>query len=169
MVESGEGENASSVTQEELTAMEQEMLASVQPTVQEILAKSTEGASFGELVAAYGNDFSWMGAEAAPVGRPISRDSVIWDPAIVRAAYTLDTVGQISAPVLGNAGVYLVCYMGDVPAGGVTLTADREETLYSELLSEKKGTLVEETVASWRENAQATYTDDGLQWLRSEE
>ena len=88
------------------------------------------------------------------------QDSVIWDSAFVKAAFSVENVGDVSEPVLGSYGVYIVYYLRDVPAGAVELTDDIKETLKSSLLSTKENEAFSSTMNAWRSVSTIEYTGD---------
>lgn len=149
------------VTQEEVDAAYQAIIDSVQPTIDEINQKLAAGTPFSELVAEYGTD---PGMEMEPNktdGYSVHMDSIIWDPAFVKAAFSVDNVGDVSAPVVGSYGVHIVQYTRDVPSGAIEFTTEIKNALEEELISEKENELFESTMQSWMDASEIVYTEAG--------
>ena len=145
------------VTQEDVDAAYAAVIASVQPTIDEINQKLADGVSFEDLIVEYGKD---PGMESEPnksQGYSVHMDSVIWDPAFVKAAFSVDHVGDIAEPVLGSYGVHIVKYHRDVPAGAVELTEELAATLREEMLATKENELFNTTMTEWMNAAEVVY------------
>lgn len=148
------------VTQEEVDAAYNAIIASVQPTIDEINQKLSAGTPFAELVAEYGTD---PGMEREPEktdGYSVHMDSIIWDPAFVKAAFSVEKVGDVAAPVVGSYGVHIVQYTRDVPSGAVEFTEEVKNTIQDELLSQKENELFESTINEWKNASVITYSEE---------
>lgn len=148
-----------SVTQADVDAAYDAILASVQPTIDEINTKLAAGTSFAELIKEYGNDPGMESEPYASEGYSVHMDSVVWDPAFTKAAFSVDKVGDVAAPVVGSYGVHIVYYLRDVPSGAVELTDAIKEDLRAELLSSKENDLFESTMQAWRSASVITYAE----------
>lgn len=155
------------VTQEEVDAAYNAIIASVQPTIDEINQKLAAGTPFAELVAEYGTD---PGMEREPEktdGYSVHMDSIIWDPAFVKAAFSVEKVGDVAAPVVGSYGVHIVQYTRDVPSGAVEFTDEVKNTIQDELLSQKENELFESTINEWKNASVITYSEEAQAMLPS--
>lgn len=148
------------VTQEEVDAAYAAILASVQPTIDEINQKLESGVSFAELVEEYGNDPGMTAEPTKSEGYSVHMDSVIWDPAFVKGAFSVDNVGDVAAPVLGNYGVHIIYYLRDVPAGPVALTDDLKAELQETVLGNLESEQFNSTMESWKAAAEITYSEE---------
>lgn len=148
------------VTQEEVDAAYQAILASVQPTIDEINQKLNDGAAFADLVAEYGTDPGMQQEPAKTEGYSVHMDSVIWDPAFVKAAFSVNKVGDVAEPVVGSYGVHIVQYTRDVPAGAVAYTDEVKAALQEEALSEKEAQLFNTTINTWISEATVVYSPE---------
>ena len=160
---------AAPVTQADVDAAYAAILASVQPTVDEIKAKLATGTPFADLIAEYNTD---PGMEQEPYkseGYSVHMDSIYFDPAFVRAAFSVDEIGEVSEPFVGTHGVYIVCYVRDVPAGPVEYTDEIKNNLSQSLITEKENTLFSEKLDAWVAAAQVTYTDAGNAYLQADQ
>lgn len=153
------------VTQADVDAAYQAIIASVQPTIDEINQKLAEGVSFAELVATYGTDPGMEQEPAKSEGYPVHMDSIIWDPAFVQAAFSVDKVGDVAQPVVGSYGVHIVQYTRDVPAGPVEYTADIQLALHEAALSQKENEQFNATMEAWMAEAQVTYSAEAQAML----
>lgn len=144
---------ADRVTAEEVEAARKAVLASVQPTIDEINQKLAQGVSFEDLMALYGTDPGMTDAAYAN-GYEVAAASSSFVPAFVTAAFSVDTIGDISAPAVSEYGVHLVQYAGDVPGGPIPLTDTMKETIRTALRNEKDNTVLN----AWRDAADIQYT-----------
>ena len=83
----------------------------------------------------------------------------------MKAAFSVNNVGDVSEPYVGDYGVYIVCYVRDVPAGPVEFTDELKETITANLVSEKQQTLYSDTMDAWLADADVVYTDEGNVYL----
>lgn len=153
------------VTQADVDAAYAAILASVQPTVDEIKAKLAAGTPFADLVAEYGTDPGMTVEPTRSEGYSVHMDSIRYDPAFVQAAFSVDHIGDVSEPYVGSYGVYIVCYVRDVPAGPVPFTDAIKAEVTQSLLATKENQLFSETMNQWVSEAQVTYTADGEAYL----
>ena len=151
-------ETETPVTQADVDAAYQAILDSVQPTIDEINQKLADGASFSDLIAEYGADPGMQSEPYMSEGYSVHQDSVVWDAAFVKAAFSVEKAGDVSEPVVGSYGVHIVYYLRDVPSGAVELTDDIKEDLKSTLLSEKENEAFASTMQEWRDASKIEYT-----------
>lgn len=135
------------------------VIASVQDTVDEINEKFAAGTPFTDLITLYNTDPGMDDPTNLAEGYAVHRESIMWDPAFVEATFSLDEVGQMSAPYVGEYGIYIVYYLRDVPAGPMELTDEMRARLKDSLLSEKKNTALLEKLDQWESEADIVYTD----------
>ena len=154
-------EPAERVTREDVDAARDAIIASVQPTIDEINAKLAEGVPFADLVAEYGTDPGMQTEPNKTEGYPVHLDSILWDPVFVQAAFSVENVGDIAQPVVGSYGVHIVQYTRDVPAGPVALTDEIKAELREQLLATAENELFNATMDAWMAAADVTYTAEG--------
>lgn len=157
---------ATPVTQADVDAAYAAILASVQPTVDEIKAKLATGTPFADLIAEYNTDPGMTQEPYKSQGYSVSMDSIYFDPAFVRAAFSVDEIGEVSEPYVGTHGVYIVCYVRDVPAGPVEYTDEIKNTLTQSLITDKENTLFGEKLDAWVSEAEVIYTDAGNAYMQ---
>ncbi len=152
------------VTQEQVDAARQAILDSVKPTVDEIMAKLAAGSTFEELILEYGKDPGMQDANTRAKGYSVHADSFIWDPAFIAGAMTLEKIGDVSEPVLGQNGVHILYYLRDVPGGAVELTEEMKEAFRQELLEEEKNNALNTALDTWMQEGSLVYTEAGEPW-----
>ena len=152
-------EEGERVTQEDVDAAYAAIIASVQPTIDEINQKLADGVSFDDLIAEYGKDPGMQAEPNKSEGYAVHMDSIIWDPAFVKAAFSVDNVGDVAEPVVGSYGVHIVKYHRDVPAGAVELTEELKASLRETLLADKEEELYSTTMNEWMTTAVIEYPD----------
>ena len=155
---------AEPVTEEMVKAAEQAILDSVQPTVDEIMAKREQGVSFDDLILEYGTDPGMQDAATRANGYLVHKDSILWDPAFTAAAMELEKVGDVSKPFVGQYGVHILQYLKDVPGGAAELTDEMKEEFRSSLLDEKKDAALNTALEQWMQEADIVYTAEGEAW-----
>lgn len=148
------------VTQEDVDAAYAAIIASVQPTIDEINAKLAEGVSFAELIVEYGKDPGMSQEPQKSEGYSVHMDSIAWDPAFVKAAFSVNNVGDIAQPVVGNYGVHIVQYTRDVPAGAIVMTDEIKNAIYEELLAAKENEQIVAVMNQWIEEADVVYAEE---------
>lgn len=151
-------ETAAPVTQAEVDAAYAAIIASVQPTIDEINQKLADGVPFADLVAEYGTDPGMTQEPNKTDGYPVHMDSIIWDPAFVKGAFSVDEVGQIAEPVVGSYGVHIIQYTRDVPAGPVALTDELRATISEEVRATKENDVYRAAVETWLAEADVVYS-----------
>lgn len=148
------------VTQEQVDAAYAAIIASVQPTIDEIMAKLESGTPFADLVAEYGTDPGMTVEPNKTDGYPVHMDSIVWDPAFVAGAFSVDEVGAVAAPVVGNYGVHIIQYTRDVPAGPVAMTDEIRAALTDEVLQSKESELYQTAMEGWLAETDIVYSDE---------
>ena len=155
---------AEPVTEEMVEAAKQAILDSVQPTVDEIMAKLEDGASFDDLILEYGTDPGMQNEATRAAGYPVHKESVLWDPAFTAGAIALEKVGDVSEPVLGQYGVHILYYLRDIPGGAVELTETMKNQFREEMLENKRSTVLNTALEQWMDEAEIVYTEAGEAW-----
>ncbi len=157
--ESGEGaEETVPVTLEEVEAARDAALASVQGTIDEIYARLENGESFISLIPEYNIDPGMQDESYLASGYSVHTDSILYDPAFVGAAFdeNMNEIGDVSAPVLGKFGVYIVYYLRDA-GGPVELNDTLYSSLENDIMSTRLNQKYSELVAEWQSESVITY------------
>lgn len=158
-------EPAEPVTAEKVEEARQAILASVQSTIDEIMAKFNAGTSFADLVAEYGTDPGMQQEGMLETGYEVAAGSIMWDLPFRDGAMSIQNVGEVSEPVVGANGVHIIYYLKDIPGGPVTITPDEWESIRNELLDEQKNNAINETISQRMETAEIVYTDDATAYI----
>ena len=158
-------EPAAPVTAEQVEEARQAILASVQSTIDEIMAKFNAGTSFADLVAEYGTDPGMQQEGMLETGYEVAAGSIMWDLPFRDGAMAIQNVGEVSEPVVGANGVHIIYYLKDIPGGPVTITPDEWESIRNELLDEQKNNAINETISQRMETAEIVYTDDATAYI----
>ena len=133
----------------------------VMPGVREIQDKLNAGAQFDRLMAAYNEDAQIEMKPFSETGYYVRENSLLWPEEYTAAALALTEPGEVSDPVITPNGVYLIEYLGEVPAGPVPL-ADIRERLLREAMDDGKARAYEAALENWREGAQIELYPDSL-------
>lgn len=167
-------EEGGELTEEAVTAEEVEnarlaIIASVQPTIDEINQKLADGATFAELIPLYTADPGMNTAEAIAEGYAVHMDSTMWVTEFRDAAFTVDNIGDITAPVVTEHGVHILQYVADIPGGPVELTTDLMEVLRMTLLEPAQSEKLNEVMNQWMSEAEIVYSDEAQAFLSTQE
>ena len=152
------------VTQEMVDAAKQAILDSVQPVVDEILAKLDAGTDFDELIKEYGTDPGMENDENRLNGYPVHADSIIYDPVFTEAAMALEKVGDISEPVVTQFGVHLLHYLRDIPGGAVELTDEMKAELLPVVQAEAENNALAAHIDELLAASTLEWSDAGEDW-----
>ena len=158
-------EPAEPVTAEQVEEARQAILASVQSTVDEIMAKFNAGTSFADLIVEYGNDPGMQQEGMLETGYEVAAGSIMWDLPFRDGAMTIANVGEVSEPVVGANGVHIIYYLKDIPGGPVTITPTEFESIRAELLSEATDSHINNTVIARLGTAEIVYTDAATPYI----
>lgn len=152
--EAAEGETAEApatpVTQADLDNAKAAILASCQQKIDEINQRLANGEDFEALIPEYTMDSDNLYEVCIA-----STDLV---PEFVEAAFSIDTVGDVSAPYISQYGIHILKYMEDIPAGPIEMTAEQRAAKLESLLTARKDELYNTAVEEWADAAQVEYT-----------
>ncbi len=146
------------VTAEEVENARLAILANVQPKVDEINQKLAEGKTFAELIPEYTTDPGMSDAEAIANGYEVHMDSINWATPFRDQAFTVDTIGAVTAPVVSEFGVHILQYVADVPAGPVELTDELRASFHATLLKADQDDAFYTQVDQWMAAANPVYS-----------
>ena len=147
-------------TAEEIAAAEKAVIDSVQPTIDEINARLAEGESFNALIPEYTMDPGMMDEASIAEGYQVHPESTMWVTPFRDAAFTVENVGDVTAPVVTDYGVHILYYAADLPGGPVEYTDDVRALLEETLLTSLKSTRYTQTMQSWMDAAEIVYSDE---------
>ena len=119
----------------------------MKPKTDAIYQALEDGESFESQMALYSYD---TGVAPEDAGYLIHADSELWDDGFLKAAMALEHPGDVSEPVVTAAGVHIILYAGDEPAGAFALTQEQQALLEQEALADKQTRALEELVSQHR-------------------
>lgn len=160
-----EATKAPPVTQEEVDLAKADIFSSLADTIDEINQKINEGVSFDELIATYGvaadgspSDPGMANEPGKTNGYEVAKESINYVPEFVEASFSVDNVGDVSAPYLSSYGVHIVKYIGDVAAGPIPMTQDQREAKRTQMLADKQNDAFAAKLDEWMAAAEISYT-----------
>ena len=163
-----EGETAATpVTADEVENARLAILANVQPKVDEINQKLAEGATFAELIPLYTTDTGMMDEDSIAAGYEVHMDSVNWVIPFRDQAFTVNNIGDVTAPVVTDYGVHIIQYVADVPAGPVELTDELQASFKAELLAEAQNSAYYAAIDEWINASTVVYSDEAQAMLNA--
>ena len=140
------------ISKKALGEIQLKVLEATKPEADKILAAIESGESFDSLIETYSDD---PGSKEEPIktkGYLVYKDSSIWDDAFIDAANALENVGDVSEPVCGYLGVYIVKYESEAVSGKVALENIKDEVI-SSILTERKSEAFKAQTEKWYEEA----------------
>ena len=153
------------VTEEQINQAHAAILNSLADVIDEINAKIAEGADFDELIAEYAVNEDGTPTDQGMVTEPyktsgyeVSSASTNYVQGFVDAAFSVDNIGDVSAPYLTDYGVHIVKYIGDVAGGPIAMTDEQREAKRQSLLETEQGDVYSATLEQWIEEAGVVYT-----------
>ena len=139
----------------EIEALYSELL----PEAQQVIDEFNQGADFDSLIEKYNDDPGMKDGIAATEGYAVSANSTVWDPTFTEGAMGIEAVGQISAPLYGSYGIYIIYYMSDITPGAVPLEEIRD-AVYEEAFNSKINDTYNAQVDAWVQEANPVYHVD---------
>lgn len=160
-----ETEATEPVTQDQVNIAKAAILESLAATIDEINQKVAEGVDFDELIATYAVGADGTATDPGMTTEPYMTDgyevasvSSNYVPEFVEAAFSVDNVGDVSAPYLSSYGIHIVKYIADVPEGAIAMTDAQRETKRTSLLETKQNELYSTTMEQWLSESTVDYT-----------
>ncbi len=148
------------ISAEEVENARLAILNNVQPKVDEINQKLAEGKTFAELIPEYTTDPGMMDEASIAAGYEVHMDSTNWVTAFRDQAFTVDNIGDVTAPVVTDYGVHILQYVADVPAGPVELTDELHAAFKANLLQSAKDAAYYAAIDEWMAAANAVYSEE---------
>lgn len=141
---------------------EEEKLASVEGTANEIYQRLEQGEPFETLIREYGEDSAFDEDSFLETGYQVHKDSVIWEDAFVEAAFgeQMKEPGDYTEPLVFGDSVHILYYLKDVPAGEAELTEELSEALRQELYEERAEVRLEERLEELTGEASIAYPEE---------
>ena len=138
---------ASAISQDEWRALQNAASEVMKPKTDAIYQALADGESFESLMKLYSYD---TGVAPEDAGYLIHADSELWDEDFLKTAMALEHPGDVSGPVVTTAGIHIILYAGDEPAGPLALTGEQQELLEQAALADKQTQALEALVSQRR-------------------
>ena len=148
-----------SISPDAWQALQNAAAEAMKPKTDAIYQALQDGESFESQMALYSYD---TGVAPEDAGYLIHADSGLWDDGFLKAAMALEYPGDVSEPVVTSAGVHIILYAGDEPAGALALTQEQQALLEQEALADKQTRALEELVSQHRSDYEI---ETHLEWL----
>lgn len=132
------------------------LYAELLPEANEVIDAFNSGEDFDSLIDKYNDDPGMKEGATASAGYAVSADSTVWDPVFTDGAMGIANVGDISEPLYGERGIYIIYYMADIEPGSVPLE-NILDGVTQNALQEKQDAAYQEKLAEWKEEAQIEY------------
>ncbi len=149
----------------QLAEAEQTARDNIQAKVDEVYQKAIAGEDFDSLIEEYGED---TGSESEPIktyGYIVSANVTRYLSAFLDAAMGLENVGDISEPVETTYGMHIIKYVADIPEGAAEMTDYIKDSIYEELLSDKKEEAKTAAEEEWQNAAKIeTHIDEMVEY-----
>ena len=137
------------------------LYAPLEEKAREAQEKLAAGAEFESLMDEYGCSDAFKTEPLRSQGQYIADDTFIYSQEFVEAALILEQPGQVSSPVRSYAGVHLVQYIGDAPAGEIPM-AEVEDAVRAQALSRKQAIAYDQQRDAMLEQAHPKYYPERL-------
>ena len=138
---------SSAIAQDEWQALQEAACEAMKPKTDAIYQALAEGESFESQMKLYSYD---TGVAPEDPGYLIHADSELWEDGFLKAAMALEHPGDVSEPVVSSAGIHIILYAGDEPAGPLALTQEQQELLEQAALTDKQTQALEALVSQHR-------------------
>ncbi len=152
------------VTQQDLDLAKADIFASLADTIDQINQKINEGVAFNELIATYGVNADGSPSDPGMVNEPgktsgyeVAKESMNYVPEFVEASFSVDNIGDVSAPYLSTYGLHIVKYIGDVAAGPIPMTPEQREAKRTQMLAYRQEEAFAAKLDEWMAAASISY------------
>jgi hypothetical protein len=151
------------VTLEMIEAARQKVLESKADVIKEINDRLAKGESFENLIKEFGEDPGMTNPDNLENGYPVHQNSVIWDPAFVKGAFSekMKQVGDVSDPVVGSHGIHILKYLRDVPSGLIMTDAIHDE-ISQYLIGKKQNEVFAQAFDGWMKEMDVVYNQQAI-------
>lgn len=138
------------VTQADLDNAKAAILAANQEKIDEINQRIANGEDFEALIPEYTLDSDNL--------YEVCVASTNYVPEFVEAAFSVDNVGDVSAPYISQFGIHIVKYMEDIPAGPIEMTEEQRQAKLESMLATRQDEVYTAAVEEWKAAATIEYT-----------
>ncbi|MEG2207794.1 MAG: peptidylprolyl isomerase [Clostridia bacterium] len=153
------------VTQADVDNAKAAILESLAAKIDEINQKIADGADFDELIATYAVDADGKPTDPGMASEPyktsgyeVAQASTNYVAPFVEAAFSVEKIGDVSAPYISDFGVHIVKYIADVAEGPIAMTDAQREGKRATLLASRKSELYSKQMEQWMTEVTIAYT-----------
>ncbi len=138
-------------------AAAEQVIASVQDTLDEIYGALEAGEEFTSLIEKYNIDPGMTNEETLKNGYAVHKDGTTYMSEFTQGSFSeeMQQVGDVSKPVVTSYGVHILYYLRDIPEGAKELTEEFAQELRDELKSAQLTEIISERLRAFP----ITYTD----------
>ncbi len=160
-------EEGTTVTQADVDAAYQAVIADCQETIDTIYSRLEQGESFETLIAEFGTDPGMTNPVNLKDGYAVHKDSVGYDMAFTAGSFSdkMQKVGDVSDPVVSSFGVHIMYYLRDIPAGYVEMTDEIRAEIEEYLTTAKQNAGVNAMMTSWVQESEIVYNTEAINAL----
>lgn len=160
-------EEGTTVTQADVDAAYQAVIADCQETIDTIYSRLEQGESFETLIAEFGTDTGMTNPVNLKDGYAVHKDSVGYDMAFTAGSFSdkMQKVGDVSDPVVSSFGVHIMYYLRDIPAGYVEMTDEIRAEIEEYLTTAKQNAGVNAMMTSWVQESEIVYNTEAINAL----
>ncbi len=146
------------------------VLASKQAEIDDIYTRLSQGESFENLIAQYGEDPGMTQASYLAEGYAVHKDSVIYDPVFIAGSFSekMQQPGDTSDPVVGSYGIHILHYLRDIPGGTTELTDEISAEIEASLYTEKVNGYYAEALEAWIAEHDIVYHQEAIDALSAQ-
>lgn len=160
-------EEGTTVTQADVDAAYQAVIADCQETIDTIYSRLEQGESFETLIAEFGTDPGMNNPVNLKDGYAVHKDSTGYDMAFTAGSFSdkMQKVGDVSDPVVSSFGVHIMYYLRDIPAGYVEMTDAIRAEIEEYLTTAKQNAGVNAMMTSWVQESEIVYNTEAINTL----
>ncbi len=138
-------------------AAAEQVIASVQDTLDEIYGALEAGEEFTSLIEKYNIDPGMTNEETLKNGYAVHKDGTTFMKEFTQGSFSeeMQQVGDVSKPVVTSYGVHILYYLRDIPEGAKELTEEFAQELRNDLKNAKLPEIIFERLRIFP----ITYTD----------
>lgn len=144
-------EEGSTITQADVDAAYQAVIASRQADIDAIYSRYANGEAFETLIAEYNTDPGMQNPDNLKNGYAVHKETAVLVPAFVEGAFSekMTKVGDVSDPVISEYGIHIVYYLRDIPGGVVEMTEEIETICRNMLTAQKESKIINGLMDAW--------------------
>ena len=137
------------------------LYAELMPEVNEVIDAFNAGTTIQDLIDQYNDDPGMQQEPTVSQGYAVSETSTTWDPSFTAGAMSIAEPGQLSDPIQGSYGIYIIYYDHDIVSGPVALDEVRD-SIAQIVESNLKSDAYSAALTDWMAEADPQYFLDNM-------